>query len=89
MLHCRYLESALYFSFGNACRCAFVQSLLRKLNAEDVLQVAPNVMQAVIQMLSTTSTLPSGGVQEDAIMTVSVLVECECSKQTARTHGNS
>ena len=58
--------------------CRFLQSLLRKLSHDDVQQISAAVMQAVVTMLNVTNALPSGGVQEDAIMTVSVLVECEC-----------
>ena len=61
--------------------CPFAQSLLRKLSHDDVQQISTTVMQAVVIMLNVTNALPSGGVQEDAIMTVSVLVECECGGQ--------
>ena len=51
-----------------------LQSLLRKLQPSDVLQLSDTLMQALLAMLAT-QTGQSGGVQEDAIMTVAVLVE--------------
>lgn len=42
----------------------------------DVLQISDTVMQTLLMMLST-STGQVGGVQEDAILTIGVLVECK------------
>ncbi|XP_019853838.1 PREDICTED: importin subunit beta-1 isoform X2 [Amphimedon queenslandica] len=54
--------------------CATLQSLLRKMTKEDVLQISDSLVQALIAMLSTSSGLV-GGVQEDAILTIGALVE--------------
>lgn len=54
--------------------CATLQSLLRKINSEDALQISDMVMRAIYLMLNSKSA-QAGGVQEDAIMTVGVLVE--------------
>lgn len=54
--------------------CATLQSLIRKMSEADVIQVSDTVMQTLLLMLSTTSG-QIGGVQEDAILTIGVLVE--------------
>ena len=56
--------------------CATLQSLLRKINSDDARQISDMVMRAIYLMLNSKSA-QTGGVQEDAIMTVGVLVECE------------
>ena len=56
--------------------CATLQSLLRKINSDDAKQISDMVMSAIYLMLNSKSA-QSGGVQEDAIMTVGVLVEGE------------
>ena len=60
--------------------CATLQSLLRKMNPTEALQISDMVMRAIFLMLNSKSA-QAGGVQEDAIMTVGVLVEgwsCDC-----------
>ncbi len=54
--------------------CATLQSLLRKISSEDAKQISDMVMRAIYLMLNSKSA-QTGGVQEDAIMTVGVLVE--------------
>ena len=54
--------------------CATLQTLLRKVNAEDATTVSDTVMQALLMMFLSSSG-QTGGVQEDALMTVGVLVE--------------
>ena len=54
--------------------CATLQSLLRKISADDAQQISDMVMRAIYLMLNSKSA-QTGGVQEDAIMTVGVLVE--------------
>ena len=56
--------------------CATLQSLLRKINSTDAKQISDMVMRAIYLMLNSKSA-QAGGVQEDAIMTVGVLVECK------------
>ena len=57
--------------------CATLQSLLRKISQDDAKQIADMVMTAIYLMLNSKSAQTAGGVQEDAIMTVGVLVEGE------------
>lgn len=51
--------------------CATLQSLIRKITREDALQISDSVMQYMTAMF----TIQGGGLQEDAIMTVGVLVD--------------
>ena len=53
---------------------SFLQSVLRKVNAQDAQQIASPIMDALLQMLSLGGTLVSG-VQEDALMAIGTLVE--------------
>lgn len=57
--------------------CATLQSLVRKLSREDVLAIAPSVMEALLLMFQASAVDATVGVLEDAIMTVGVLVEGE------------
>ena len=50
------------------------QSVLRKVNPQDALQIANPIMEALLQMLSV-GTGVVGGVQEDALMAIGTLVE--------------
>ena len=54
--------------------CTHTQSLIRKVTSQDALSIADTVMTALLMMFTSASG-QIGGVQEDAIMTVSVLVE--------------
>ena len=51
--------------------CATLQSLLRKISKEDALTISDKVMEVLLMMFSQGS----GGVQEDIVMTVGVLVD--------------
>ena len=51
-----------------------MQSVLRKVTAEDAPQISDSIMTALLQML-TTSNGKSGGVQEDALLATSTLIE--------------
>ncbi|XP_050418166.1 importin subunit beta-1 isoform X2 [Patella vulgata] len=53
--------------------CATLQSVLRKVTPEDAPQISDPIMAALLQMLSTGGK--TGGVQEDAILAVSILIE--------------
>ena len=71
---------------------SFLQSVLRKVNAQDAQQIASPIMDALLQMLSLGGTLVSG-VQEDALMAIGTLVEgllinkhFNCSVQKYRNH---
>ncbi|XP_054707548.1 importin subunit beta-1-like [Uloborus diversus] len=54
--------------------CATLQSVLRKMTKEDAPKISDPIMAALLQMFSS-SNCKSGGVQEDALMAVSMLVE--------------
>lgn len=54
--------------------CATLQSVLRKVNPQDALQIANPIMTALLQMLNV-GTGVVGGVQEDALMAIGTLVE--------------
>lgn len=54
--------------------CATLQSVLRKVTAEDAPQISDTIMSALLQMFNSSSC-KSGSVQEDALMAVSTLVE--------------
>lgn len=61
-----------YFYFGT--NDVSFQSVLRKVTPEDAPQISDAIMTALLQMFNSNSC-KSGGVQEDAIMAVSTLVE--------------
>lgn len=52
-----------------------LQNVLRKVQHQDALQISDVVMASLLRMFQ--STAGSGGVQEDALMAVSTLVEGE------------
>ncbi|XP_037960117.1 importin subunit beta [Teleopsis dalmanni] len=54
--------------------CATLQSVLRKVREEDAPQISDAIMTALLTMFSTASGR-AGGVQEDAFLAVSTLVE--------------
>lgn len=54
--------------------CATLQSVLRRVKPEDAPQISDAIMGALILMFQSSSG-KSGGVQEDAFMAVSTLVE--------------
>ncbi|KAJ8681845.1 hypothetical protein QAD02_017637 [Eretmocerus hayati] len=54
--------------------CATLQSVLRKVTPEDAPQISDAIMTALLSMFNSNSG-KSGGVQEDALMAVSTLVE--------------
>lgn len=51
-----------------------LQSVLRKVTPEDAPQISDAIMTALLQMFNSNSC-KAGGVQEDALMAVSTLVE--------------
>ncbi|XP_053607169.1 importin subunit beta-1 [Plodia interpunctella] len=54
--------------------CATLQSVLRKVTAEDAPQISDAIMSALLTMFAGNAG-KAGGVQEDALMAVSTLVE--------------
>ncbi|XP_046482449.1 importin subunit beta-1 isoform X1 [Neodiprion pinetum] len=57
--------------------CATLQSVLRKVSPEDAPQISDAIMTALLAMFNSNSC-KAGGVQEDALMAVSTLVEVLC-----------
>lgn len=55
--------------------CATLQSVLRKVTPQDAPQISDAIMTALLRMLSCDVSKTGGGVQEDALMAVSTLVE--------------
>lgn len=53
--------------------CATLQSVLRKVESEDAPKISDTIMTALLTMFNSTGK--SGGVQEDALMAVSTLVD--------------
>ncbi|CAH3016733.1 unnamed protein product [Porites evermanni] len=81
----KYMNAVLYFLQKNmsdrsqyndlqSLLCATLQSVLRKVNPLDALQIANPIMNALLQMLSFGDNV-TGGVQEDALMAIGTLVE--------------
>lgn len=59
---------------ANGCHTVLLpQNVLRKVQHQDALQISDVVMASLLRMFQ--STAGSGGVQEDALMAVSTLVE--------------
>ncbi|XP_065342738.1 importin subunit beta-1 isoform X3 [Cloeon dipterum] len=54
--------------------CGTLQSVLRKVSTEDAPKISDTIMTALLQMFNSNSC-KAGGVQEDALMAVSTLVE--------------
>ena len=52
----------------------FFQSVLRKVSSEDAPAISDTIMTSLLQMLSSAGG-KVGGVQEDALLAVSTLVE--------------
>ena len=55
--------------------CATLQSVLRKVEPAHAPLISDNIMQALLQMFQSSLNNKTGGVQEDALMAVSTLVE--------------
>lgn len=70
---------------ANAYRvCLCAQNVLRKVQRDDATQISNIVMSSLLGMLK--SKAGSGGVQEDALMAVSTLVEGGQRKHTPESH---
>ena len=55
--------------------CATLQSVLRKVDPAHAPAISDTIMQALLQMFQSSTQSRAGGVQEDALMAVSTLVE--------------
>lgn len=63
-----------HFNDLQSLLCATLQSVLRKVDANDAPQISDTIMTALLTMFSSNSG-KVGGVQEDALMAVSTLVD--------------
>ncbi|KAH0626795.1 hypothetical protein JD844_002008, partial [Phrynosoma platyrhinos] len=73
--HIQSTSDRIQFNDLQSLLCATLQNVLRKVQHQDALQISDVVMASLLRMFQ--STAGSGGVQEDALMAVSTLVEGE------------
>uniref|UniRef100_A0A670Z681 Importin N-terminal domain-containing protein n=1 Tax=Pseudonaja textilis TaxID=8673 RepID=A0A670Z681_PSETE len=71
--HIQSTSDRIQFNDLQSLLCATLQNVLRKVQHHDALQISDVVMASLLRMFQ--STAGSGGVQEDALMAVSTLVE--------------
>ncbi|KAK1877978.1 Importin subunit beta-1, partial [Dissostichus eleginoides] len=71
--HIQSTSDRIQFNDLQSLLCATLQNVLRKVQHQDALQISDVVMASLLRMFQ--STAGSGGVQEDALMAVSV---CSC-----------
>ena len=55
--------------------CSTLQRVLRKVEPADAPLISDSIMRALLQMFQSSVNNKTGGVQEDALMAVSTLVE--------------
>ncbi|KAK0425425.1 hypothetical protein QR680_009193 [Steinernema hermaphroditum] len=55
--------------------CATLQSVLRKMHQEDILNVSDMIMRGLLSIMQRCQGKDAGGVMEDALMAVSTLIE--------------
>lgn len=72
--HIQSTSDRVQFNDLQSLLCATLQSVLRKVTAEDAPQISDAIMSALLQMLQGSSG-KAGGVQEDALLAVSTLIE--------------
>ncbi|NXG61490.1 IMB1 protein, partial [Hemiprocne comata] len=71
--HIQSTSDRIQFNDLQSLLCATLQNVLRKVQHQDALQISDVVMASLLRMFQ--STAGSGGVQEDALMAVSTLIE--------------
>ncbi|XP_056870485.1 importin subunit beta-1 isoform X2 [Takifugu flavidus] len=71
--HIQSTSDRIQFNDLQSLLCATLQNVLRKVQHQDALKISDVVMASLLRMFQ--STAGSGGVQEDALMAVSTLVE--------------
>ncbi|NXU88461.1 IMB1 protein, partial [Xiphorhynchus elegans] len=71
--HIQSTSDRIQFNDLQSLLCATLQNVLRKVQHQDALQISDVVMASLLRM--SQSTAGWGGVQEDALMAVSTLVE--------------
>ncbi|XP_071264102.1 importin subunit beta-1-like isoform X1 [Salvelinus alpinus] len=71
--HIQSTSDRIQFNDLQSLLCATLQNVLRKVQHQDALQISDVVVASLLRMFQNTAG--SGGVQEDALMAVSTLVE--------------
>uniref|UniRef100_A0A3Q2XA99 Karyopherin (importin) beta 1 n=1 Tax=Hippocampus comes TaxID=109280 RepID=A0A3Q2XA99_HIPCM len=71
--HIQSTSDRIQFNDLQSLLCATLQNVLRKVQHQDALQISDVVMASLLRMFQ--STAGSGGVQQEALMAVSTLVE--------------
>ena len=79
-----YITMYMYIKFASLIIPNYIhfQSVLRKVTPEDAPEISDPIMTSLLQMLSS-STGKVGGIQEDALLAVSTLVESKRSSLEA------
>jgi len=72
--HIQSTSDRVQFNDLQSLLCATLQSVLRKVTPEDAPKISDAIMSALLAMLSGSSG-KAGGVQEDALLAVSTLIE--------------
>merc|ERR1719225_1843531 len=73
--HIQSQSDRVQFNDLQSLLCATLQSVLRKVEPAHAPAISDSIMTALLQMFQASSNTRSGGVQEDALMAVSTLVE--------------
>ena len=73
--HIQSQSDRLQFNDLQSLLCATLQSVLRKVDPAHAPAISDTIMTALLQMFQSSTQHRSGGVQEDALMAVSTLVE--------------
>nr|XP_061829896.1 importin subunit beta-1 isoform X1 [Nerophis lumbriciformis] len=71
--HIQSTSDRIQFNDLQSLLCATLQNVLRKVQHQDALQISDVVMASLLRMFQSTAA--SGGVQQEALMAVSTLVE--------------
>merc|ERR1712178_116467 len=72
--HIQSTSDRVQFNDLQSLLCATLQSVLRKVTPEDAPKISDAIMSALLAMLNGSSG-KAGGVQEDALLAVSTLIE--------------
>jgi len=73
--HIQSQSDRIQFNDLQSLLCATLQSVLRKVEPAHAPAISDTIMTALLQMFQSSTQTRSGGVQEDALMAVSTLVE--------------
>merc|ERR1719153_771297 len=73
--HIQSQSDRVQFNDLQSLLCATLQSVLRKVEPAHAPAISDTIMTALLQMFQSSTQTRAGGVQEDALMAVSTLVE--------------